>query len=73
MIAAPALTGARQAGPTPQPRPSPNAPTNQNAPQGLDGGPLTVENGKQEVDKQNQQAIRLEVQRLYVMATELNE
>lgn len=73
MIAAPAWFGAWQAGPTPQPRPSPNAPTNQNAPQGLDGRPLPVENGKQEVDKQNQLEIRLEVQRLYAMATELKD
>jgi len=39
----------------------------------LDGRPLPVENGKQEVDKQNQQEIRLEVQRLYAMATELKD
>ena len=51
MIAAPALTGAWQAGPTPQPRPSPNALTNQNAPQGLDGRPMPVENGKQAVEQ----------------------
>ena len=36
----------------------------------LDGRPLPVENGKQEVDEQNQQEIRLEVQRLYAMATD---
>jgi len=51
----------------------PSAPTNQNAPQGLDGRPLPVENGKQEVDKQNQQEIRPEVQRLYAMAPELKD
>ena len=73
MIAAPALTGARQAGPTPQPRPSPNAPTNQNAPQGLDGPPLTVDSNKQTLDRQNQAEIRMEVQRLYAMASELKE
>jgi hypothetical protein len=56
------------AGPTPQPRPSPDAPTNQNAPHGLDGRPLLVENGEREADKQNQQEIRLEVQRRHAMS-----
>ena len=32
-----------------------------------------METGKQEVDRQNQQEIRLEVQRLYAMATELKD
>ena len=73
LIATPALIGVWQTRPTPQPRQSPNAPANQNVPQGLDGRPLAVETGKQEVDRQNQQEIRLEVQRLYAMATELKD
>ena len=73
LIAAPVLVGSWQARPSPQPRPSPNAPTNQNAPQGLDGPPLTVDSNKQTLDRQNQAEIRMEVQRLYAMASELKE
>jgi hypothetical protein len=72
-IATPSLVKAWQARPAPQPRQSPNAPTSQNAPQGLDGRPLSIESGKQELDRQNQQEIRLEVQRLYALATELKD
>jgi hypothetical protein len=58
---------------TPQPRPSPNAPSELNALDRLNGPPATVDNGKQSVDQQNQLEIRLQVQRLYAMATELKD
>ena len=58
---------------TPQPRPSPNAPSDLNALDRLSGPPATVDNGKQSVDQQNQLEIRLQVQRLYAMATQLKD
>ena len=58
---------------TPQPRPSPNAPSDLNALDRLNGPPATVDNGKQSLDQQNQLEIRLQVQRLYAMATELKD
>ena len=58
---------------TPQPRPSPNAPSDLNALDRLNGPPATADNGKQSVDQQNQLEIRLQVQRLYAMATELKD
>ena len=58
---------------SPQPRPSPNAPSDLNALDRLTGPPATVDNGKQSVDQQNQLEIRLQVQRLYAMATELKD
>jgi len=73
LIAAPIGIEAWQARPTPQPKASPNAPTNQNAPQGLDGPPLTVDGSKQTLDRQNQAEIRMDVQRLYAMASELKD
>jgi hypothetical protein len=73
LLVAPGWIEAWQTRPTPQPKASPNAPTNQNVPQGLDGRPLSVEEQKQAIDRQNQQEIRLEVQRLYAMATELKD
>jgi hypothetical protein len=72
LVATPGWVAAWQR-PTPQPRPSPNAPSNENVPQGLDGRPVTVAGSKQALDRQNQQEIRLEVQRLYAMATELKD
>jgi hypothetical protein len=60
--------------PTPQPpqaRQSPNAPTNQNAPQGLDGPSLTPDTNKESIDAQNDREIRAGVQRLYALVTEL--
>jgi hypothetical protein len=72
LLVAPNWIGAWQR-PTPQPKASPNAPTNQNVPQGLDGRPLTGEEKKQALDTQNQQEIRMDVQRLYAMATELKD
>jgi hypothetical protein len=58
---------------SPQPRPSPNAPSDQNALRRLTGPPATEDNGKQGLDRQNQLEIRLDVQRLYAMATELKD
>jgi hypothetical protein len=58
---------------SPQPHPSPNAPSNQNALERLSGPPVTVDNGKAGLDRENQLEIRLEVQRLYAMATELKD
>ena len=58
---------------TPQPLPSPNAPSDLNALDRLNGPQPTVDNGKQSVDQQNQLEIRLQVQRLYAMATELKD
>jgi hypothetical protein len=75
LIAAPVGIEALQERPSPviKPMPSPNAPKNQNAPSGLDGPPVTAENSRQSVDQQNQAEIRLQVQRLYAMATELKD
>jgi hypothetical protein len=73
LFAMPACIDAWQVRPAPQPKASPNAPTNQNAPQGLDGRGSIVENNKQALDQQNQQEIRMEVQRLYALATELKD
>lgn len=55
----------------PQPRQSPNAPTNQNVPQGLDGVPTTTETSKVVRNAQNEQELRTSVQRLYALVTEL--
>ena len=75
MFAIPMVIGAWQAHPTPviKPIPSPNAPKNENAPRGLNGPELTVDNPKQALDQQNQVEIRMEVQRLFAMATELKD
>jgi hypothetical protein len=56
----------------PQPRQSPNAPTNQNVPQGLDGPQLTApDTNKVPVDTQNDREIRAGVERLYTLVLEL--
>jgi hypothetical protein len=75
LIAAPMGIEALQERPSPviKPVPSPNAPKNQNAPTGLDGPAVTAETSRQSVDQQNQAEIRLQVQRLYAMATELKD
>ena len=58
----------------PQPVQSPNAPTNQNVPGGLDGPQLTP-NGPDatnaSMNAQNDREIRLGVQRLYALVVEL--
>jgi hypothetical protein len=75
LIAAPMGMPALQERPSPivKPVPSPNAPKSQNAPTGLDGPAVTPENSRQNIDQQNQAEIRLQVQRLYAMATELKD
>jgi hypothetical protein len=76
LLVTPKWIGAWQAShPTPviKPMPSPNAPKNENVPQGLDGTVASKEEKKQMLDQQNEQEIRLEVQRLYAMATELKD
>jgi hypothetical protein len=76
LIAAPMAIEALQEHPSPviKPVPSPNAPKNQNVPQGLDGPALTTgDNSRQSLDQQNQVEIRMEVQRLFAIATELKD
>jgi hypothetical protein len=61
--------------PEPQPRPSANAPKNENVPMGLEGG-MPSDDAKQQrlrLDKENQKQIRLEVQQLYSMVSELKD
>lgn len=58
--------------PPPQPKASPNAPSSQNVPQGLEGVPSSP-NNKQSLSPENEQELRMQVQRLYAMATELKD
>jgi hypothetical protein len=58
---------------SPQPLPSPNAPSDQNALERLTGPPINSDKGKEALDRENQIEIRLQVQRLYAMATELKD
>ena len=76
LLVTPKWIGAwQQSHPTPviKPIPSPNAPKDENVPQGLEGTLAAKEEKKQSLDRQNEQEIRLEVQRLYAMATELKD
>jgi hypothetical protein len=75
LLYTPHWTKAWQARPAPviKPMPSPNAPKDPNVPQGLNGTPTSKDLSKVTLDQQNQQEIRLEVQRLYAMATELKD
>ena len=66
----PSLLGKSQA---PQPRPSPNAPKNENVPMGLDGRPNANAPRQSEINRQNQAEIKLEVEKLCQMANELKE
>jgi Spy/CpxP family protein refolding chaperone len=75
-IVAPVWIAARPQHPTPappKPMPSPNAPKSQNVPQGLEGTPTSNEKPKYAVDQENQQEIRMQVQRLYAMVTEMKD
>lgn len=54
-----------------QPKPSPNAPQNQNAPMGLDGPQLTPAQKQTEMNRQLNTALRTEVEKLCDMANEL--
>lgn len=57
---------------TPQPFPSPNAPTNPNAPAGLDT-PQIVKPQKAPPNTMNQEQIVASVQQLYKLAAELKD
>ncbi len=69
----PAVAQQHPSPPPPQPKPSPNAPTNQNAPMGLNGPQLTTAQRQGDLNRQLQAAIRLEVEKLCEMANELRE
>ncbi|HJZ65037.1 MAG TPA: hypothetical protein VKD70_12000 [Candidatus Acidoferrum sp.] len=53
------------------PKPSPNAPQNQNAPMGLDGPQLTSAQKQTDVNRQLNTTLRTEVEKLCEMANEL--
>jgi hypothetical protein len=59
--------------PPPQPRQSPNAPTNQNVPGGLEGVPNANDTTKPSPNALNEQELRLSVERLYRMVSELKD
>ena len=65
------ILAALQAHPSPQPRPSPNAP-NPNFPSGMDGPPPTAPD-KKAIDRENQKEIRADVTKLYGMVCELKD
>lgn len=73
LASAPArLSGAQHpTPPAPQPRQSPNAPTNQNVPGGLEGIPNANDTNKVSPNAVNEQEIRASVQQLYAMVSEL--
>jgi hypothetical protein len=62
---------AQQQHPTPQPMPSPNAP-NPNFPQGMNG-PGPSQPDQKTIDKQNQEQIRADIDKMYVMVSELKQ
>ncbi len=72
---APALAAQHPTPPTaPAPKPSPNAPTNQNAPMGLDGTQMPQnQTTPGQANRQLQAALRLEVDKLWLMTSELRE
>lgn len=55
---------------TPQPRPSPNAPANQNVPAGLDGADIPVNNGQRTIPPATWMEIKSDAQKLYDMAAD---
>jgi hypothetical protein len=57
---------------TPQPMPSPNAPTNQNFPGGLNGPPVSSTD-KPATNPMNREQIAAMVQQLYKLASELKD
>jgi hypothetical protein len=58
---------------SPQPRQSPNAPTSQNVPQGLEGQPASTETDRIPPNVQNEQELRANIQQMYRLALELKE
>ena len=73
LLGAVALSDALAQRPVPQPLPSPNAPKNENVPQGLDGPPPTVEQRKLKIEAENQKVLREQVLQLYNMVAELKD
>ena len=58
----------------PAPKPSPNAPTNQNAPMGLDGTQMPQnQTTPGQANRQLQASLRVEVDKLWQMTNELRE
>ena len=57
----------------PQPVPSPNAPSNPNAPQGLEGRGVSPPVDQKTIDKQNQAAIRSDVDKMFSLVSELKQ
>jgi hypothetical protein len=71
VLSVPARFLLAQHGPTPQPLPSPNAP-NPNFPQGMNGpGPTPPD--QKAIDKQNQEQIRADVDKMYAIVSELKQ
>src|SRR5271166_2311355 len=71
LAATPVLASALQH--SPQPIPSPNAPTNQNFPAGLDGPTNKPTEEKKQIDPKRQEEIRTDIQKLYDLAAQLKE
>jgi len=57
----------------PQPRQSPNAPENQNAPQGLERAGTSIETSRVSVDLENEKELRANVNRLYALVSNLKD
>jgi hypothetical protein len=57
----------------PQPRQSPNAPTNQNVPQGLEKEPNSIETSKVSPNVQNEEELRANIQRMYRLVLEMKD
>jgi hypothetical protein len=64
---------AQSSPPHPPPRPSPNAPTNPNAPTGLGGAPMKNTPRQGELNRQLSATIKEEVDKLCAMANELKQ
>jgi hypothetical protein len=71
ILAGQPLLAAWQSRPSPQPRPSPNAP-DPNFPPGLNG-PIAKGTDKKAIDKENQKEIRADVAKLYEMVADLKD
>ena len=60
--------------PAPQPRQSPNAPTNQNVPQGLEREPTSIETSRVSPNMQNnEEELRANIQRMYRLVREMKD
>jgi len=57
----------------PQPRQSPNAPTNQNVPQGLEKEPTSIETSRVSPNVQNEEELRANIQRMYRLVLEMKD